>query len=89
MAFDKDFFSFLSRTETPIHNEEPLKIALLRAADNKAYSAMQSEYANCMVKLKSFDQVVDRTCLHVNVEEKWSVQLSKKFDYFHLISQLL
>ena len=60
------------------------------AADNKAYRAMQSVYANCMVKLKSFDEVVDRGCLHVNVEEKWSVQLSKKaFDSFHLISQLL
>ena len=23
-------------------------------------------------------KVVDRGCLHVNVEEKWSVQLSKK-----------
>ena len=30
---------------------------------------MQSEYAKCMVKLKSFDLVVDRGCLHVNVEE--------------------
>ena len=59
------------------------------AADSKAYRAMQSEYANCMVKLKSFDKVVDLGCLNVNVEEKWSVQLSKTFDYFHLISQLL
>ena len=51
---------------------------------------MQSEYANCVVKLKSFDYVVDRGCLHVNVEDKWSVQFSKKtFDSFHLISQLL
>ena len=29
MAFVKDLFKFLSRTVTPIHNEEPLKIALL------------------------------------------------------------
>ena len=49
------------------------------AADNKAYRSMNSEYANCMVKLKSFDNVVDRGCLHANEEEKWSVQLSKNF----------
>ena len=73
---------------TPIHKEDPLKIAQL--AHNKAFRAMQSEYANCMVKLKSFELVVDRGCLHVNVEEELSVQLSKKpFDSFHLISQLL
>ena len=49
---------------------------------------MQSEYANCIVKLNSFDLVVDRDCLYVNVEELWSVQLSKKLSV-HLISQLL
>ena len=37
---------------------------------------MQSEYANCMVKLKIFGLIVDHGCLHVIVEEKWSVQLS-------------
>ena len=40
---------------------------------------MQSAYANCMVKLQFLDQSVDRGCLHVNIEEKWSVQLSKNF----------
>ena len=36
---------------------------------------MQSVYANCMVKAKA----ADGGSLHVNVEEKWRVQLSYNF----------
>ena len=48
MAHDNIFFYFLSSIVTLIHNEE-LQKWLCHAADKKAYRAMQSVYANCMV----------------------------------------
>ena len=39
---------------------------------------MQSLYANCMVKAKA----TASGCFHVNVEEKWRIQLSQTFDSF-------
>ena len=43
---------------------------------------MQSEYANCMVELRSYDEVVDRDCLHVNVEENGVFNCHKNFEFF-------
>ena len=42
---------------------------------------MQSLYANCMVKSK----VPEGGCLHVNVEEKWRVQMSPSFCFFFIL----
>ena len=69
MAYAKDIFDFLNKSVKHIHNKSSLKIRC-RATNNKAYRAMQSRYANCMVKAKT---------LHVNVEEKRRVQLSHNF----------
>ena len=42
---------------------------------------MQSLYEIAWLKLKLFDLVADIGCLHVNVEEKWRVQLSQNFAF--------
>ena len=43
---------------------------------------MQNVYANCIVKAKTLWLSSDGGSIHVRVEEKWRVQLSKKFDSF-------
>ena len=42
---------------------------------------MQSGYANCMIKSKA----ADSGCLHVNVEEKWGVQMSQNFYFLFIL----
>ena len=49
-------------------------------APDKAYRAMQSLYANCMVKAETLDLATDSGCIHVNVEEKRRVQQLQTFD---------
>ena len=39
------------------------------------------------LKINFFDKAADSGCHHVNVEEKWRVQLSHNFRFFYLKSQ--
>ena len=63
---------FFSKTVSHIHIAEKIQS---HAADNKANRAMQSVYANCIVKAKA----TASRCFHVNLEEEWRVQLSENF----------
>ena len=76
---------------TPIHNEEPLINCTAVPQIIQHIEQCKVSMQTAWLSLKSFNKVVDRGCLHVNVEEIWSVHLSKKttFDSFPLISQLL
>ena len=62
---------------TPTHNKNRWK-AQSRAADNKAYRAMQSLYANCMVKSKA----AQSDCLHVNEKRNEEFNCHKTFASF-------
>ena len=56
-------------------------------ADNKAYRAMQSLYANCMGKSKT--RWLSSGSLYVNIKEKRRVQLSQNFWFLAHLSRRL